>query len=449
MVPVKKGGGLLLFYDIKPELDRKGARVRLVRLLRRKGGIPIQRSTWLLQGVDGELLRLLEEIREKGGVIFLSEWKPIPLSRIRETPEPHQVGVVIQGPGPLYGGAAERLLHLLEGWGTRREVRISGALGRVAALDLGWGEGFETPLLPSQALEELGRSNPDLLILLTGCKSLETGIYMGKKIAENARLVRLLGIPLTQVETAEGGAVIHWSGDPSLSQELARGLSLELRFPPPFTDRIERRGGKVYRTLVGVRPGEKILVDGYVVGESLSTHVTLVAKGGRLEEIVGGRKYSRGIRKVGRVDLTRCNVKTLRTLHRIPPGRVLPRKGKGNWAILVERADTALERAGEAGLAITIGDDTTLITHQILSRLGVPVLGVVDGDADGLLEGSGEGGLSLIKVKPGKDDEAGELLRERLFRGRSWVRIRSGNLEGMRRKVVRILGELVQEVVTA
>jgi len=445
---------LLLFYDIKPELDEHGARVRLVRLLRRKGGIPLQRSTWLLQKVDGELLRMLEEIREKGGVIFLSEWKPIPFSSLRGTQELRRVGMVIQGPGPLYGGTAERLLRLLEEWGVGREVRISGTLGKVAALDLGWREGteFETPLLPSQALEELSRGNPDLLILLTGCKSLETGMYMGKKIAENARLVRLLGIPLTQVETAGGGAVIHWSGDPSLSQKLARGLSLELRFPPSFTGKIERRGGRIYRTLVGVRPGEKILVDGYVVGESLSTHVTLVARGRRLEEILGGRKYPRGIRKVGRVDLTRCTVKTLRTLRGVPPGRILPGRRKGNWAILVERADSVLERAGRAGLAIAIGDDTTLITREILSRLGVPVLGVVDGDADGLLEGSGERGgrgLSLIRVKPGKDDEAGELLRERLFRGKTWVRIRGRDPEGIRRRVVRILGERVEEVVTA
>jgi len=439
---------LLLFYDIKPELDRHGARVRLVRLLRRKGGIPLQRSTWLLQRVDGELLRMLEEVREKGGVVFLSEWRPIPLSSLRGDGWPRRVGVVIQGPEPLYGGMAGRLLSLLEEWGAKREIRISGTLGKVAALDLGWREGLETPLLPSQALEELSRGNPDMLILLTGCKSQETGVYMGKRIAENARLVRLLGIPLTQVETAGEGAVIHWSGDPSLSQRLARGLSLELRFPPPFTGKIEKRGGRIYRTLVGVRPGEKILVDGYVVGESLSTHVTLVARGGRLEEILGGRKYPRGIRKVGRVDLARCTVKTLRTLRELPPGRALPGRRRGNWVILVERADTVLGRAGRAGLAIAVGDDTTLITHAILSRLGVPVLGVVDGDADGLLEGSGRGGrgLSLIRVKPGKDDEAGELLRERLFGGKDWMRIRT-DPEEVKRRAVRILGELVEEVV--
>ncbi len=450
----KKGGGLLLLYDIKPEFDRRGARVRLVRLLRKKGGVPIQRSTWLLPAVDEELLRLLDEIRMGGGTVFLCEWKPIPLQRVRASGGVLRVGVVLQGPKPIDEGMADRVLRLLEEWGARVRVLISGAMGRVAALDRGWGCGGAAGAspLPSRALDELSLENPDLLILLTGCKSLENGLHMGRKIVENARLARLLRVPLTQVETAGRGAVIHWAGDPSLSRKLAGSLSLELRSPPPFTGGIERRGGRVYRSLVGVRPGEKILVNGYVVGESLSHDVTLVARGGRLEEIVGGRKYPRGFQKVGRVDLARANVKTLRTLRGVPPPRTLPGR-KGSRVILVERADTALERAQGAGLVIAVGDDTTMITHEILSRLGIPVLGLVDGDADGLMERSGgrEGvrsGLYLVRVSPGMDDEAGRIVRERLFRGRPWVRLR-GDPERMKRRVLETLGELVQEVVTA
>lgn len=236
-----------------------------------------------------------------------------------------------------------------------------------------------------------------------------------------------------------------------MSRKLADSLSLDFRLPPPFTGGIERKGGRVYRTIVGVRPGEKILVNGYVVGESLSHDVMLVAKGGRLEEIVGGRKYPRGIQKVGKVDLTKATVKTLRTL-RIPSTKTLPKK-KGDRVVLVERADTALERAQGAGLVVAVGDDTTIITHEILSRLGIPVLGLVDGDADGLLEksGGGEGrssGLYLVRVSPGMDDEAGRILKKRLFKGQPWIRTR-GNPEGVKRKVLETLGELVQEVVTA
>ncbi|MEM2977946.1 MAG: DUF2117 domain-containing protein [Candidatus Hadarchaeales archaeon] len=443
---------MLLFYDIRPEIDRRGARVRLVRLLRRKGGLPIQRSTWLLPAVDEELLRLLDEIRAEGGAVFLCEWKPIPLHRVRTSGEILQAGMVLQGPKPIDEGMADRILHLLEEWGVRTKIRISGAMGRVAALDRGWGERGEigTSLLPSQALDELSLENPDLLILLTGCKSLENGFHMGRKIVENARLVRLLRIPLTQVEVAGKGAVIHWAGDPSLSRKLAASLSLDFRLPPPFTGGIERKGGRIYRALVGVRPGEKILVNGYVVGESLSHEVTLVARGGRLEEIVGGKKYPRGIQKVGKVDLTRATVKTLRTLH-IPSARAKLGK-KGDRVVLVERADTALERAQGAGLVVAVGDDTTTITHEILSRLGIPVLGLVDGDADGLLEKSGgreeSSGLYLVRVSPGMDDEAGRILKERVFRGRTWIRMR-GNPEGVKRRVLETLGELVQEVVTA
>ncbi len=441
---------MLLFYDIKPEEDRHGARIRLVRLLRKKGGIPIQRSTWLLPSLDEELMRLLEEIREKGGVIFLSEWKPIPLREIKKS-GPIRVGVVIQGTRTIEEGIAERILRLLEGWGIKTEIKISGTMGRMAALSQGWeGDGKEFSL-PSQALEELSKKNPDFLLLLTGCKSLENGVYMGRKIVENAKLVRLLRIPLTQVETAEGGTVIHWSGDPFLSEKLAKSLSLELRSPPPFTSRIERKGGRVYRKLMGVRPGEKILVNGYVVGESLSSNVTLIARDGRLEEILGGRKYPRGIQKVGKVDLAKATVKTLRTLRILGPKEARGEGRRGNRLVLIERADTSLEKARGAGMVITVGDDTTFITHEILSKLGIPVLGLIDGDADGLLEKSGgkEAGsnLYLVRVSAGKDDEAGRILKKRLFKGKPWIGMR-GTPEEVGRKVVRILGELVREVVT-
>ncbi|TDA32010.1 MAG: hypothetical protein DSO03_03680, partial [Hadesarchaea archaeon] len=93
----------------------------------------------------------------------------------------------------------------------------------------------------------------------------------------------------------------------------------------------------------------------------------------------------------------------------------------------------------------------TFITHEILSKLGIPVLGLIDGDADGLLEKSGgkEAGsnLYLVRVSAGKDDEAGRILKKRLFKGKPWIGMR-GTPEEVGRKVVRILGELVREVVT-
>ena len=35
-------------------------------------------------------------------------------------------------------------------------------------------------------------------------------------------------------------------------------------------------------------------------------------------------------------------------------------------------------------MAVTVGDDTTAIAGDILARLGIPVIGIVDGDLDRL-----------------------------------------------------------------
>jgi len=37
--------------------------------------------------------------------------------------------------------------------------------------------------------------------------------------------------------------------------------------------------------------------------------------------------------------------------------------------------------------AVTVGDDTTAIVGDVLERFGLPIIGIVDGDRDGLVRG--------------------------------------------------------------
>ncbi len=55
-----------------------------------------------------------------------------------------------------------------------------------------------------------------------------------------------------------------------------------------------------------------------------------------------------------------------------------------------------------------MGDDTTTIAADILTHLGIPVIGIIDGDIDGVLENSmvPEGSV-IIRVKAGFDDIVG------------------------------------------
>ncbi len=455
---------MIIFYDIKPELDKHGARVRLVRLLRKSGGIPVQRSAWIIPSITPELLRMIDEIRTLGGTVLISEWKPIPLSKLRgqqvEIGPTSVVGVLVHGPEVIDTGLAEKVLTILRNTGAVVDARIGGTMGRIAVLDAGLDNLImtEKPMLPSEVLDEFGRKNVDLVILLNDSKSLEAGISLGMRIIENAKLIRLLRIPVIQIEgTGEKkGAIIPWSGNSQpLVQKLADSLRLEVKSPSVITRRVEKKGDKMYRTLMGVRPGEKILVNGYVVGESVSDDVILVTRNGILNEIIGGKLYARGVRKIGRIDLRKAVVKTLRTLRRTSPKETRFRRVKRKAEmILIERAEVVLDTATRASLVITIGDDTTMIASEILSRFGVPVLGVVDGDADGILERlSRDTGRTkdrhsvLIRVRPGMDDEAGKLIKDRIFRGKNVVKLKRNDVDAVRAKVVRLLNELVEVVI--
>ncbi len=71
--------------------------------------------------------------------------------------------------------------------------------------------------------------------------------------------------------------------------------------------------------------------------------------------------------------------------------------------------------AGVEG-AVTVGDDTTAVAGDILRRFGVPVIGIVDGDGDGLHKGKLAAGSLVLTV--GADDKAGLKVKKEIFGGK-------------------------------
>ena len=82
-------------------------------------------------------------------------------------------------------------------------------------------------------------------------------------------------------------------------------------------------------------------------------------------------------------------------------------------AIIDHSAEDSFNLAEDACLAVTIGDDTTAVAADILFRLGVLVIGIVDGDPDQILkEKAMKNGSAVITVKPGQDDIIGGKLKK-------------------------------------
>jgi hypothetical protein len=88
-------------------------------------------------------------------------------------------------------------------------------------------------------------------------------------------------------------------------------------------------------------------------------------------------------------------------------------------AVLIDHcAEDALEKADGAYVAVTVGDDTTAIAGDILARLGIPIIGVTDGDLDRLAGDTMiHPGSIIIKVTPGCDDIIGKSIKIEIFKG--------------------------------
>jgi hypothetical protein len=87
-------------------------------------------------------------------------------------------------------------------------------------------------------------------------------------------------------------------------------------------------------------------------------------------------------------------------------------------------------------VTVTVGDDTTTIAGDILARLGIHVIGIVDGDADRLVGCTTMlPGSVVLRVMPGHDDLVGRRVKAKIFQGKKRVRIRAVDLVKRVRKL--------------
>jgi hypothetical protein len=126
------------------------------------------------------------------------------------------------------------------------------------------------------------------------------------------------------------------------------------------------------------------------------------------------------------INLSTAKVKTggiRRTRSKPRIGDVGSRKSSNKIAIIDHAAESTFELVRDAGLVITVGDDTTTIAADILARLGIPVIGIIDGDLDNVLENTVvPQGSMIIRVKPGFDDVVGREVSREIMEGKQQFR---------------------------
>jgi hypothetical protein len=184
-------------------------------------------------------------------------------------------------------------------------------------------------------------------------------------------------------------------------------------------------GNTIKRTFCGVLPGELITINGTVIGRATESRVEIEAEDGRIVAMMGAQPKQHGLEKLFRVDLEKAIMRSgcIRRSPVRPRPNTRKREAKGEFAVLIDHcAEDAFEQAQGAGVAVTVGDDTTAIAGDILARLGIPVIGIVDGDLDNLAGCSAmPPGSIVIRVQTGQDDIVGRRVKAEIFAGENKV----------------------------
>ena len=191
-----------------------------------------------------------------------------------------------------------------------------------------------------------------------------------------------------------------------------------------------------YRKIHGVSPDENIFINGIVVGYSNADSIVIIARDGMIVDIINGTIKYHGLEKLGPVDLERIIVKTglLRKSEDVNP-RILSHNdiyvkdternlysgeiSEDEYSFKVAYVDHAaydIYKFKDFDLVVTIGDDTSLVASDILYRFNIPIIGIIDGDLDKVVENGFVNEKSIfIEVASGFDDIVGQYINEEIF----------------------------------
>jgi len=310
-------------------------------------------------------------------------------------------------------------------------------MGRVALIDAGLQDEVEISprRRPSQSIRDLD-GQCDIIFLLNLAKSRESGLVFGAMVAQAAGE----GRPLIQIDC--GGRFVCLLRGEEEAATLAGSLALDLGLDLLFSNSVPGIGcqgkrGTVRRILSSVFPGELISVNGTVVGRAIESRVEIDAKSGRIIDIKGAALKQHGLDKLGCIDLRRAIIRSGSIRRTASPSGVDRGESAAEMddhkevvvAFIDHCAEDAFEAAWGAGMAVTVGDDTTAIAGDILSRQGTMVMGIVDGDLDCLGGGMATmPGSIIFRVEPGYDDVVGRLVKARIFQGAERITIAPAEL---------------------
>ena len=360
-----------------------------------------------------------------------------------------RIGIVVHGPNIIDSGYALKLINLLKDYGEVK-ARLGGTMGRTAVIDASLEDliDISRKLVPSDSLKIFHDDEVDVIFLLNYGKSDVTGQVFGYKVYNHyADKIDDDNIPVIQIERPGevDGSIIPWNNDSEMAHELASRLNLSIVTPKEVYENHIRQDdvGLNQRVVHGVSPGENIMVNSVVIGKTHSDRLTLIARDNHIVDIIGGELKSHGLEKLGEVDLESAIIKTGLLRHAKVTPRVISSDKSGNFKVtFLDHAGEDVYKFRDSNLVITVGDDTTLISSDILYRFDIPVIGITDGDLDKVVEDGFKVKNSIIfEVESGFDDVCGENIKSEMFDGTD-VSYDFENIEDVRVKIEEIIKDI-------
>jgi len=344
------------------------------------------------------------------------------------------IGLLFHGPEVFDSGWARRIIEAMKMVDHVRCV-LAGTMGRTAVMDNNidgvefWGK------MPGACLKELALEAHTVIIVNFG-KSEHAGLVFGAMVTKQAEVT----CPVVQIECS-GPFFVEWIDECDRRViDTFRQMGIPQKDPIKIESCVWEVEGSVYRRMTSTEPGDFVFVNGIMVGRATANEVVLACQDGHIVEIRGADVKAHGIEKLDRfggVDLRSVKLASTSTIRRTGHAPRI-RETKGHGVAFVDHSGMYIYdiACGMEGV-VAVGDDTTAVVADILFRYQIPVIGIVDGDADIILQDVHFTPGSL-KLTVAEDDVFGLKVFDTIFKKKHEI---DAGFEDIRDRIVDLAGE--------